>query len=186
MKSTTVVVFEDMAIFYNKLKEDKNNDLGILLADFIEKCLTSKIDTKYFYTDDFAKCIKEANDAISNMIYLLEEYKGLSPYTNKNKTTYTQWFMYMITSMYLYEFVQYVIKYEERQSFKYSNLLVARDMFEEIASECRIDSGMQEGIFSTIESSSGFKGPIKLKPIPDSPSDVFCLAILLTKKGIAL
>ncbi len=170
-----VKIFENEAIFYHILSNDANlahADLVIFIRDCVAKL---DIDTKTQMQElDFEDYITNIDEVITIMMNLLEDYKGIQVTSNPEKTMLTRWFAYMIAAAYLYKLVQFA--YPEMKERKYSALFLPRDLFEEIANKQKLDPGSQEAIFQTIESSLGFNGPLKLKPVPDSPGEMFCMA----------
>lgn len=188
-------LLKEFSFYYNKM-QDKNNLMNADLALFIEKCLDKTIDIVSrvlenvdckIIEDDLKNIIFKADDIVDNLVHYLENYKGLSVTSDPKRTMLSRWFVLIVTSIYLYCFAEYIsrqINKKEIWNIKYGTLFLARDNFEKVADETKIDKGQQEGIFSTIESRYGFNGPIKIKPIPDSPSDAFVYAIMLYEDGI--
>lgn len=188
-------LLKEFSFYYNKM-QDKNNLMNADLALFIEKCLDKTIDIVSrvlenvdckIIEDDLKNIIFKADDIVDNLVHYLENYKGLSVTSDPKRTMLSRWFVLIVTSIYLYCFAEYIsrqINKKEIWNIKYGTLFLARDNFEKVADETKIDKGQQEGIFSTIESRYGFNGPIKIKPIPDSPSDAFVYAIILYEDGI--
>lgn len=188
-------LLKEFSFYYNKM-QDENNLMNTGMALFIEKCLDKTIDIvskavkdidRKIIEDDLKNIIFKADDIVDNLVHYLEKYKSLDVTSDPQKKMLSRWFVLIVTSIYLYCFTEYIsrqINKKEIWDMKYGTLFLARDNFEKVADETKIDKGQQEGIFSTIESRYGFNGPIKLKPIPDSPSDAFVYAIILYEDGI--
>ncbi len=188
-------LLKEFSFYYNKM-QDENNLMNTDMALFIEKCLDKTIDIvskavkdidRKIIEDDLKNIIFKADDIVDNLVHYLEKYKSLDVTSDPQKKMLSRWFVLIVTSIYLYCFAEYIsrqINKKEIWDMKYGTLFLARDNFETVADEARVDKGQQEGIFSTIESRYGFNGPIKLKPIPDSPSDAFVYAIILYEDGI--
>lgn len=114
-----------------------------------------------------------ATDRICTIMeILISRYKALQVVDAGGR--YPEWFEVMILAALMYN-----IEYDE--TAKYSSLYKPREKYEKIATELGITTSKQEMIFQIVESANGMWGPVKMKPMPDSPQEMFVLAIWIFK-----
>jgi len=112
---------------------------------------------------------------IDTMLELIKGYKGLP--IHEGSPYYSKWIEILIAAVYLYW-----LTYEEENP--YSSLFYTRERFvKHLAKVRNFGSSEFESLCQTIESAAGFNGPLKLKPMPDSPGEMFCLALWLVKNN---
>lgn len=181
-------LFEEKARFYNIFKNE-NNLANADLACLIDECLenramqenTNKTSNK-IQEQVAVNMIKDADQIIENMKYLLEQWQNLKVTSDPQETMLSRWFALMAVSAYITkitEWYQYETESEHRINNKYSKLFLARDLFFDTALSTKVLPGECHCIFETIEGSLGYNGPIKLKPANETPGYIFALAKFL-------
>lgn len=173
-------IFEEQAYYYNVLK-NKDNIVNEDLVCFIDECLSLEEFSKQLNEREIemaASIIYKADEAISIMRNLLEEWQNINTTSNPQETMFSRWFSIMITSMYLHHLIL-LLHEGKREENKYTALFEARDLFFKTAQNCGFDPSQADTIFQNIECSLGYNGPIKLKPLPETPGAIFGLALVL-------
>lgn len=175
-----IKIFEEQAVYYNIMKNN-DNLANADLACFIDECLK---------LDDFSKNLPEeevqrgaailfkADEAISIMMNLLEDWQNIDTCSNPQHTMLSRWFAILTTSMYLHYMIVWLHN-ESLEYNKFSSLYEARDFFDNVAEKCGLDYNQRDTLFQNIESRLGYNGPLKLKPMPESPGQIFGLALKL-------
>lgn len=120
--------------------------------------------------DKYDNVVFKADRICDIMNSLIVGYKGLN--IKDTVGNFAPWYEVLMLATFMYSAV-----YDKDN--KYSSLFLARDKYEERAKELGIMGQEQEFIFQAVESAHGVYGPVKLKPMADSPHEMFVLAIWL-------
>lgn len=173
-------MFEEQAFYYGLMK-NKNNIANADLALFIDACLNLDDFNKQLTETEIqkgAEIIYKADEAISVMANLIEDWQNLNICSDPNHTMLSRWFSMMATSMYLHYMIVWMHN-GNLDNHRFSSLFEPRDLFYKVAEDCKINPNERNVLFETIEARLGYDGPLKLKPAPEHPHQIFCLALNL-------
>lgn len=179
--NTFAEILKERSTYYEKLSGEDNIAHEDLVC-FMNECLKLEEFNIPFDKDDDESAniiisrlyIDSIDDRVNIMANLIEGWQNLNVTTNPQRTMFSRWFALMIVSA----FIDVITEYKNREDKvnKYASLFMPRDLFFEKAVECKIPLGECHNIFEAIEGSLGYNGPLKLKPVSETPGYVYALA----------